>query len=335
MYRVYITREMRKDAVTYLKMLDVNGIKTSLTKMRDKLTPVKSISNLNDYKNYLTDIINYYPLIQIMPPSFFERFLQSHPNISKLGPADLKIKFHSTGESKKSFSEMIVSRMRYDKEAKKFITPFLKKYGFRTCVYCNQSHIHYDSLDKTKKTATLDHFYHKDRYPFLCTSFFNLFPCCSDCNGPDKKAERQIGFFPYREDKLVKGSPFMFRFNIRGCAKYCNENDVDIDFFEDPNMGDLILYKSNVNLQKYDEIFQIRELYQDYKGKVSLAVQRKAFFGEKENNAVTQVSNNRLPKALSPEIMKLVLGVQSLNEEDIHKEELMKLFLDLGKKLET
>ena len=335
MYRILITREMRIDAARYLKQLSMKDIKKSLERMRDNLNPVTAIGNLNDYENYLTDVINLYPVIQVMPPSFFPRFILHHPNLSKLNEFDLKKKFHSTRGSEKTFSEMIVSRMRYNNEAKKFITPFLKKYGFMTCVYCNQSKIHYDSLDQTKKSGTLDHFYNKDRYPFLCTSFFNLLPCCSDCNGPNKKAERRIGFYPYREKDAIKGSPFEFIFNIRNMGEYCSANDVDIDFLEDSNMGDLVPYQSNTILESYNKIFQIRELYQDYKGKVSRAVKRKAWFGKKENNAVHQVSNKRLPMALAPEIMKLVLDVDSLNEEDIYKEELMKLLLDLGKYLKT
>ena len=150
MYRVYVTRKMKIDAVKYLKRLDKEGITASLKKMRDGLKPVKPLNNLDDYKKYLTAIIKYYPLIQIMPLNFFERFMNHHPDITKLSGADLKKEFYSTGKSKKSFSKMIVSRMRYSDDAnglsaKNIIAPFLKDYGFNVCVYCNQSLIRYDS----------------------------------------------------------------------------------------------------------------------------------------------------------------------------------------------
>lgn len=330
MYRILITPQMRKDAKRYLGCLPKSGIIQCLERMKNNLKPVKKLNNLKDYENYLTELITWYPLIQILPPNLFNRFICKHPNIQKLSASDLKEKFCSTGESEKSFSDMIISRMRYD-EAKKLIVSYLKSYDILTCVYCNQSRIHYDSLNSEKMSGTLDHFYNKDRYPFLCTSFFNLFPCCSDCNGPNKKAEHQIGFYPYREKKSIKGSPFKFLFKIRNFGKFCSESDVDIGFFEESNMGDLVLYKGNSCLQKYEEIFQIREFYQDYKYKICDVVNDETFQSIEQNNTAGAVSTGRLKP--DPERIRKILRVCSLDEKDIHKRMHMKLLLDLGKHL--
>lgn len=335
MYKIMITRQKRKDAVTYLKKMPTKAIKDSLIKMRDNLSSVKKLNNLNDYKNYLTDIIRLYPLIQIMPPSSFPKFIQKYPNISKLKASDLKEKFYSVTGVQKSFSDLVIYNMRYGTPdmIKSFI-PFLEAYGFKTCVYCNQSSIHYyDFLGKKKRTGTLDHFYNKDRYPFLCTSFFNLVPCCADCNGKGMKEERQIGFYPYREQSSEKESPFKFIFKIRSMGKYCSSNDVDIDFSEDPNMGDLVLYKKNKVLQTYKEIFKIVERYNSYKGNVSNAVKREAYFVEAINNTAPSLSNKRLKPLLDPERVKLILDVESLNKEDIHTKIIMKFLLDLKESL--
>lgn len=340
MYRILITREKQKDAFEYLKELPQKLIKDKLKKMRDNLTPVGTLSNtkINDYKNYLTEIIKYYSWIQIMPPSLMKIFFQNHPKISKLKEIDLEQKFKSEGADV-SFSNMIISRMRYSNVARKKISRFLKAYGFNTCVYCNQAPIDYDKIcsvdesneDENMTEGTLDHFYNKNRYPFLCTSFFNLFPCCGTCNGPVMKGERQIGFYPYREDsENEKDSPFRFIFDIKDYGKFCSEEDVSIDFEEDPGMGDLILYKGNNSLQKYKEIFNIVKRYHKYRSDVCLAENRR------KNNEITQktlaqLSNGRLPLPTPSVRAEEILNINSLNVEDIHKRSLAKLLLDLGK----
>lgn len=329
MYRIYVTRKMKIDAVKYLKMLDKEGITASLKKMRDELNPVESLNNLDDYKNYLTDVIKYYPLIQIMPLNFFERFMSHHPNITKLNGTDLKKEFYSTGTSKVSFSKMIVSRMRYDTDArglnaKNLIAPFLKEYEFNACVYCNQSPIRYNS-NNIIDTGSLDHFYNKDRYPFLCTSFFNFVPCCGECNGRRRKGERRIGFRSYREDESIKGSPFKFTFDINAFGKFCFEKDVNLDFLEDPDMGDLD------TLETYNDVFKISSDYQSYKYMVCDVINDEFFQSVEQNNTAEAVSNGRLKPDLGR--VRNILRVYSLDEKDIHKRQYMKMLLDLGKHL--
>lgn len=327
MYRVCITRKMKLDAVKYLKQLDKEGIRASLIKMRDELKPVEPLNNLDldDYKNYLTDIIKYYPLIQVMPLNFFERFINNHPNIAKLNAMDLEKKFYSSGTSKVSFFKMIVSRMRYDSEAKILIAPYLEEYGFMTCVYCNHSEIHYNFEHKMDR-GELDHLYHKERYPFLCTSFFNLVPCCGDCNGSRRKHRRRIGFKPYREDDSLKGSPFKFIFDIRNFGKYCSENDVGIDFTEDLNMGDLDTKET------YNDVFRISTDYQSFKYLISDVVCDETFQNIWQDKAASAVSNGRLQP--DPDRIKRILRVYSLEEKDIYRRLCMKLLLDLGKHLQ-
>lgn len=339
MYRILITRDMRKDAIEYLKELPRKAIKQKLKKMRDDLTPVSVLSNIDDYKNYLTEIIKYYSWIQIMPPSLMKKFYQNHPKISKLNETDLEKKFKSDGADV-SFSNMIISRMRYSNVARKKISRFLKACGFNTCVYCNQSPIDYDEIcsendsdeDENMMEGTLDHFYNKNRYPFLCTSFFNLFPCCGTCNGVAMKGERQIGFYPYREDSENKvDSPFKFLFDIKDYGAFCSEDDVSIDFEEERGMGDLFLFNGNKDLQKYEEIFKIVKRYRKYRADVSLAENRRKN-AEMTKKTYSELSDGRLPLPTPSVRAEEILNVMSLNVEDIHKRSLMKLLLDFGDK---
>ncbi len=48
------------------------------------------------------------------------------------------------------------------------------------------------------RTFQFDHFYPKENYPALAMCFYNLIPCCSDCN--HIKRSSAIGCNPYESD---------------------------------------------------------------------------------------------------------------------------------------
>ena len=60
--------------------------------------------------------------------------------------------------------------------------------GADVCPYCNRTFIKHVTGKKTdgkgvEIKAQLDHFYDKDKYPYLAVSRYNLVPCCPTCNG--------------------------------------------------------------------------------------------------------------------------------------------------------
>ena len=63
---------------------------------------------------------------------------------------------------------------------------FVKDLGIRICPYCGRSYIY--RVEKQGKKGMvavkpqLDHFLPKSSYPFLGMNFYNLIPCCTQCN---------------------------------------------------------------------------------------------------------------------------------------------------------
>jgi len=59
------------------------------------------------------------------------------------------------------------------------------------CPYCNRNFVYVvECSDESKDTVIkgqLDHFFPKEKYPFLAMSLYNLVPCCSTCNGESCK----------------------------------------------------------------------------------------------------------------------------------------------------
>lgn len=81
------------------------------------------------------------------------------------------------------------------------------------CPYCNRTFIKHVSGRKADSDgsvkdieikAQLDHFYDKDKYPYLAVSRYNLVPCCPTCNGIGGK---------YMDDVAVTGivNPFALK----------------------------------------------------------------------------------------------------------------------------
>lgn len=65
---------------------------------------------------------------------------------------------------------------------------FTEELGVKVCPYCNRTEIDTiygtDEMGNIKKIlrAQLDHFFCESKYPIFAISFYNLIPCCSNCN---------------------------------------------------------------------------------------------------------------------------------------------------------
>ena len=81
----------------------------------------------------------------------------------------------------------------------------MKEQGIKTCVYCNAQYavtteeFVEDGEKRTVGTYQFDHFMPESKYPFLCTSYYNLQPSCPTCNG--SKEQREAKFYLYTRDK--------------------------------------------------------------------------------------------------------------------------------------
>lgn len=125
-----------------------------------------------------------------------------------------------------------------------------------TCPYCNLNPIVVtdisDSDDNTQDTyLDLDHFFPKSRYPYFAVSFYNLIPCCHDCNSKLKGASE------YSLDKHVHpyvdnfDDLYIFKINTADytLGKVTIEGSARQGVRKDESMDDLDLikrYKANI-----------------------------------------------------------------------------------------
>jgi len=75
--------------------------------------------------------------------------------------------------------------------------------GMRYCPYCNADPVYATRIKGQSVRSDLDHFFPKDKFPFLATTLHNLVPACSRCNRllkSDQIDDLLNIAMPYRDD---------------------------------------------------------------------------------------------------------------------------------------
>jgi hypothetical protein len=192
----------------------------------------------------------------------------------------------------------------------------IKEIGIKTCVYCNAQlalTIDLRRITRGKRKGDyirkgnfeLDHFYPKSKYPFLATSFYNLIPCCSNCN--KSKSDNESNFHLYTENDELES--FML-------------SDLAIKF-ESTN-GDEEL------LTNHQELFRISEIYDTQKD-----IAEELIHKSKAYTCAYKKSLVRGFKSIFPDIAiidRLIVGNYT-EPNDIHKRPLSKFTQDIARQL--
>lgn len=176
------------------------------------------LADCDKYVKYVEEIIKDFPILKNLLPSKVGECKSRYDGILKDDKLSVTIKHRKRNlpQEKKdrkglteysvSFYDEIVSRMHY-KDVRPYLGKYMKKIGLNTCVYCNNTKATV-SVDRQEVYYPFDHSKPKDKYPFLCISFFNLYPCCTNCNG-HKLNDVNKAFQIYVEKEPLR-DPFVF-----------------------------------------------------------------------------------------------------------------------------
>lgn len=85
---------------------------------------------------------------------------------------------------------------QYERVRFLYLPTVLQELNLSVCPYCNRHYI-FSVGNSRKVSAQFDHFYSKVTYPYLALSFYNLIPCCPDCN--KAKGDKDVKINPYAE----------------------------------------------------------------------------------------------------------------------------------------
>lgn len=178
----------------------------------------RGLSDSDKYIKYVEEIIKDFSKLKNLLPSKVDEYKEKYDGIlndDKLSVTIMhrkrnlpKVKENRKGLPEYSvvFYDEIVCRMHYE-DVRPYMGKYMKQIGLNTCVYCNNTKATV-SVDRKEVYYPFDHSKPKDKYPFLCISFFNLYPCCTRCNGHKLNNTEKI-FQIYVEEEPLK-DPFVF-----------------------------------------------------------------------------------------------------------------------------
>jgi 5-methylcytosine-specific restriction endonuclease McrA len=259
--KIKITKDLRDFVENFNEDLFTitrpKGFKSPLDKLNALLLNIRPRKH-KEFRLYVEKIITEYDDILNANPTKMEVLISEFDSIVHSSQLGRKIT-----SKKYSFHENIVDAMRYEDLRDKEFPEYLINSNLRTCVYCNaQSAITIEPLyynkEKKKKRKKilsklqLDHFYPKSKYPFLATSFFNLYPTCATCNLAKGKENAKFELYTLGNDL----DPFHFWIDDKSILDYWISLDIkSLKIHLDSLDGDIEL------LQNHNELFQIQKIY--------------------------------------------------------------------------
>lgn len=213
---------------------------------------------------------------------------------------------------------------------------YLLLLNVQTCPYCNRQFINTYYSKNGKTRATLDHFYSKERYPYLALSLYNLVPSCYSCNSSLKGSKHfttgtHIHPFVQGFDGLVKftidytkskndSSLYIAEF-------YANADYMEIDFVYPDKADKAMKEKAKKNIEE----LKLKELYQFHKDFVVELLQKEAVYAQSGYAATLARTYPKLFKN-EHDILKMLLGTYS-KTSDFHKRPLSRLLTEIAEEL--
>lgn len=333
MRRILIESELEDKAENYSKNLFKSrnaNFKTpldELKKLRDSLQPMKH----RVQKQYVQKIIDQYQEILKASPEEMRLLITSFQTIAKSDILESNLKT----KDKLKFHELIVKAMRYDNLRSSEFRQFVASSGIKTCVYCNSqlaiiSEISfYDKKQHRRKPKVsakfeLDHYHSKSQYPFLCTSFYNLYPVCGNCNRAKSKLDIQFELYTDDPSKLD-----VFNFWI--------DDKIVIDYWleKTPDLSKLKIHFRSIEgddelLDEYNKIFGIQGIYDTQNDIAEELVHKAKVYTDAYNKSLVSTFHDLFPDKKILE--NLILGNYA-NSSDTFKRPMAKYTQDLAKQL--
>lgn len=314
----------KQDVLDQIKMLrdlfdGTHKVKDDTGKNPD---PAK-VAMYYEYLKQLYDDFDNEVLVLLLP----NQFQSYHDNQydKGLNDKDLKAKFTIDGGKAIPFHKRITEAMGYTNLVRDEIFPdIIRELSIKACVYCNANFVVADK--KGNGYFELDHWKPESKYPFLCTSFYNLQPCCPHCN-KHKSSNTRLEFFKlYEEDPNESLDLFKFSIPKGGLVRYFAAHDtshINVEF-----RATNAAYE---NLRETaDKTFGITGIYNEHIDVVEEMMWRAKFYN---NTIVQSMSWLYRKKWKYIDIARFKLGTYAEIDE-IHKRPLTKFMQDVGKQLE-
>ena len=281
-----IRKKMRPDAI------EAANAEQSL---KDKQEKFKSVHHKgSEYlrvSEYVEKIVEKYDNLNNMLPSKFDECISNiNSALKDVAVDDIWVKFKGN-KDKRPLYEVIVDVMGYDKVRAGLMPNYVKKLEIRSCVYCNAQYAMTTLIEdvhekiKTGKRGRpkeariiplmggyyeLDHNKPKSKYPFLCTNFYNLQPCCGSCN--KRKSAQDLPFSFYYEDDDPHPTPLHFALSPQDVIDFHTKGKcrgIKAFLCDEDKPGQPVVTKKDGTLaERFNYIFGIDKIYAEHEDEI-------------------------------------------------------------------
>lgn len=281
-----IRKKMRPDAI------EAANAEQSL---KDKQEKFKSVHHKgSEYlrvSEYVEKIVEKYDNLNNMLPSNFDECISNiNSALKDVAVDDIWVEFKGN-KDKRPLYEVIVDVMGYDKVRAGLMPNYVKKLEIRSCVYCNAQYAMTTLIEdvhekiKTGKRGRpkeariiplmggyyeLDHNKPKSKYPFLCTNFYNLQPCCGSCN--KRKSAQDLPFSFYYEDGDPHPTPLHFALSPQDVIDFHTKGKcrgIKAFLCDEDKPGQPVVTKKDGTLaERFNYIFGIDKIYAEHEDEI-------------------------------------------------------------------
>ncbi|MUK88187.1 hypothetical protein GMD78_07245 [Ornithinibacillus sp. L9] len=196
----------------------------------------------------------------------------------------------------------------------------VQKLKIVVCPYCNRNFINNVTYANRglKRTSQMDHYYPKEKYPFLAMSFYNLIPSCSSCNH-------------IKSNKTIYYSPYDRRFNSSDLLRF-NFKLKSIDFIHDSSYLEVVTTPLHKRIKSNINIFKLDSQYEIHNDVVQELFKKKLLYTESKLNEIHRDFEGLFND--EDEMKRTIFG-SYLNESDLHKRPLSKLISDIYHEMDS
>ena len=226
--------------------------------------------------------------------------------------------YHSKLKNNSIFKDYFVDKY-YDKFSKNNLNNLIiSKLDLKTCPYCNIGFVYNRTKDRAQ--AQLDHFYNKNKYPYLAISLYNLIPSCPSCN--HIKGEKPLNISPFDEN-------YDFQKNIK--ISYIPQS---CEFLSTNNKKSIkinIKTNENDNITEDIDTLKLEDLYQPMSDYALEIIKKAQLYPQSKIHELREEFSHLFS---SEEELKQVIFGNYLKEKDFKKRPLSKLTHDILEELD-
>jgi hypothetical protein len=173
-----------------------------------------------------------------------------------------------------------------------------------------------------KNNFEIDHNIKSSKYHYFCTTFYNLYPACSNCNR--SKLAEEVKFKLFTEDKNEIDA---FEFGLAEHSVIQYWTDLDVSKVE---LTFESIHKDQDLIDNHNKYFKVNKLYAQQIDLIEELLQKSMAYNEASRQGLVSSFKSIFPDET---LIKRLLISNYTDAKDIHKRPMAKFTQDIAKQL--